>query len=89
MSATARSSEKKKKKTTKSADGFSADERAAMKERDEESKAAGRRGEGKAAADAADVLAKIAEMPSPDRGVAEGVHAVVTAAAPELSPKLW
>ncbi|SOE02699.1 DUF1801 domain-containing protein [Blastococcus haudaquaticus] len=73
------------------AEGFSAEERAAMKERAAELKAAGRRdgGSKKAAAEEADLLAKIAAMPEPDRALAERVHAVVTAAAPELAPKLW
>ena len=73
------------------ADGFSAEERAAMKERAAELKAAGRRGRGsgKAAAEEADLLAKIAAMPSPDRALAERIHTIVTAAAPDLAPKLW
>ena len=78
-------------KSTTPADGFSAEERAAMKERAAELKAAGRRGSGstKAAAEEADLLAKIAAMPEPDRALAERIHAVVMAAAPELAPKLW
>ena len=70
------------------ADGFSAAERKAMKERAAEVKAASRRGK-KAADDANAVLAKIAEMPQPDRTLAERVHAVVTDTAPDLAPKLW
>jgi hypothetical protein len=72
-------------------DGFSAEERAAMKERAAERRTSGRRGRSsaKAAAEEADMLAKIAAMPSPDRELAERLHAVVTAAAPELAPKLW
>lgn len=71
--------------------GFSAQERAAMKQRAAEVKNAARRarGAGKAAADEADVLAKIAEMPDADRVMAERVHAIVTAVAPELAPKLY
>jgi uncharacterized protein YdhG (YjbR/CyaY superfamily) len=71
--------------------GFSAQERAAMKSRAAELKAEDKRARGaeKAAADEADVLAKIAEMPDADREMAERVHAVVTAAAPELAPKLY
>lgn len=65
-------------------DGFSDDERAAMREHAKELKAA-RRG----AAAEADVLAKIAEMADPDRALAERVHAIVTASAPGLEPKLW
>ena len=69
-------------------DGFSAEERAAMKER-----AAELRAEGKAGAKKADglqqVLDKIAEMTPEDRALAERVHVTVTAAAPGLSPKTW
>jgi len=74
-----------------SADGFSAQERAAMKERAAELKAEARRTRNadKAAADQADVLAKIAEMPEEDRALAERVHSIVTTAAPELAPKLY
>ena len=59
---------------------FSADERAAMKERDRELKA--EVGEG-------DVLAKIAEMPERDRALGERLHAIVKASAPGLAPRLW
>jgi hypothetical protein len=66
---------------------FSDDEKAAMKERAKELKAEAARGKD---ADAEkDVLAKIAEMPEPDRVMAERIHAVVKAAAPELKAKLW
>ena len=75
---------KKAAKSNKTSDRFSADERSAMKERAKELKAAN-----SAAADVADVLAKIAEMPESDRVMAERIHAVVTAAAPDLSPKTW
>lgn len=73
-----------------SAGGFSEQERAAMKERAAELKkeASGGRGN-KRIADELDVLAKIAEMDPADRAVAERLHAIVTANAPELSPKLW
>jgi uncharacterized protein YdhG (YjbR/CyaY superfamily) len=73
------------------ATGFSDAERAAMKQRAEELKAEAERGRrgGKAAADEADALARIAEMPEPDRGLAERVHAMVTTVAPDLSPKLY
>lgn len=61
-----------------------------MKERAAELKKEANRGRGnKAAADELDVLSKIAEMAAADRAVAERVHAIVTTAAPELSPKLW
>ena len=67
--------------------GFTEEERAAMKERAAETKAAARRG---AKADGtADVLAKIAEMPDKDRAMAERIHAIVKASAPELAPKTW
>jgi uncharacterized protein YdhG (YjbR/CyaY superfamily) len=68
--------------------GFTDEERAAMQERARELKAEARRGRGKPDGEA-DVLAKIAEMPEPDRGMAERIHAIVTASAPELSPKTW
>jgi len=79
-------------KAKKNRDGrFSAEERAAMKDRAAELKAEGRRAsaEEKAAADAAAVQAKIADMPQPDRSTAERLHAIVTEAAPELLPKLY
>ncbi len=75
-------------KTTE-ADGFTDAERDAMKERARELKAAARRPRGKKVDEEAAVLAKIAEMPEPDRVMAERIHAVVKAHAPELSPKLW
>ena len=68
--------------------GFSAEERAAMKERAQELKAEARRGRRKADGES-DVLAKIAEMPEPDRGMAERLHALIKEAAPTLSPKTW
>jgi uncharacterized protein YdhG (YjbR/CyaY superfamily) len=81
----------KNKQSESSGEGFSAEERSAIKERAAELRAdAGRsRNAGKEAADERDVLAKIAEMPPPDRALAERVHAIITAAAPELTPKLW
>src|SRR6266536_1394589 len=70
--------------------GFTAEERAAMKERAEELKAGARRGRRADKADGErDVLAKIAEMPEPDRVMAERLHAIVKASAPALSPKTW
>jgi uncharacterized protein YdhG (YjbR/CyaY superfamily) len=74
--------------TTSTSGGFTAEERAAMKERAREVKAEARRGKDRAAGEA-DLLAKIAEMPQPDRGLAERLHAIVTATAPELMPKTW
>jgi uncharacterized protein YdhG (YjbR/CyaY superfamily) len=83
----------KSAKTTaskKAFEGFTDDERAAMKEHAQELKAAARRGPRAAKADGeSDVLAKIAEMPEPDRAMAERVHAIVKASAPALSPKTW
>ncbi len=71
------------------ADGFTAEERAAMQERARELKAA-RRGPRAGKADGeSDLLAKIAEMPEPDRSMAERVHAIITASAPDLAPKTW
>jgi uncharacterized protein YdhG (YjbR/CyaY superfamily) len=79
--------EKSPKRTAaKASKGFTAEERAAMKERSRELKAAARRG----TADAeADVLAKIAEMPPPDRAMAERLHAIIKGSAPDLSPRTW
>ncbi|MEU1665740.1 DUF1801 domain-containing protein [Streptomyces sparsogenes] len=71
-------------------DGFTDEERSAMKERAQELKSATRRGSRAAKADPeSEVLAKIAEMPEADRVLAERVHAIVKAGAPELAPKLW
>ncbi|MCY0920802.1 DUF1801 domain-containing protein [Streptomyces sp. H27-G5] len=72
-------------------EGFTAAERAAMKDHAQELKKAARRGSkaDKAAEAAQDVLAKIAEMQDTDRAMAERVHAVITATAPVLAPKLW
>ena len=71
-------------------EGFTDEERAAMKEHAQEMKAAARRGP---RADKADgesaVLAKISEMPEPDRAMGMRLHAVIKASAPALSPKLW
>ena len=71
-----------KKGTQKS--GFTAAERAAMKERAQELKAEARKADGESA-----LLAKIAEMPKADRDLAERVHAIVKANAPDLMPKTW
>ncbi len=74
----------------KSSAAFTDEERAAMKERAQEVKAAKARSRGAGKADDENaVLAKIAEMAKSDRVLAERVHAVITAAAPDLSPKLW
>lgn len=79
--------ERKKKTTarrkTSARAGFTAEEKAAIKERAAEARA-GRAAEGDEA-----VLAKIADMPEPDRTMARRLHALVTATAPELTPRLW
>jgi uncharacterized protein YdhG (YjbR/CyaY superfamily) len=74
-----------KKTATKA---FTDEERLAMKERAAEQRAAARRSSDRAAGER-DVLAKIAEMPELDRALAEGIHAIVTATAPDLSPRTW
>jgi uncharacterized protein YdhG (YjbR/CyaY superfamily) len=71
-------------KTTQKSKGFTVEERAAMKERAQELKAEARRADGESA-----LLAKIAEMPEPDRTMAERLHEIVMASAPDLSPKTW
>ena len=85
--------QKSAKSTTaisKKSKGFTDEERVAMKQRAQELKAEGRRGP---RADKADgesaVLAKIAEMPEPDRAMAKRLHAIIKASAPALSPKTW
>jgi uncharacterized protein YdhG (YjbR/CyaY superfamily) len=76
--------------TGKTFTGLTDEERGAMKERTRELKAEARRGRGADKADAErDVLAKIAELPQPDRALAERLHAIITASAPALSPKTW
>jgi uncharacterized protein YdhG (YjbR/CyaY superfamily) len=70
--------------------GFTDEERAAMKEHAQELKTAARRGPRAAKADGeSDVLGKIAEMPEPDRVMAERLHAIIRASAPALSPRTW
>jgi uncharacterized protein YdhG (YjbR/CyaY superfamily) len=70
--------------------GFTREERAAMKERALELKAAARRGPGADKADGESaVLAKLAEMPESDRRMGERLHAIIKASAPILSPRLW
>jgi uncharacterized protein YdhG (YjbR/CyaY superfamily) len=72
--------------TAKASKGFTAEERAAMRERARELKAGARRGK---ADGESDVLAKIAEMSQPDRAMAERLHALIKASAPDLSPRTW
>jgi uncharacterized protein YdhG (YjbR/CyaY superfamily) len=78
--------------TKKKFQGFTDEERAAMKERAQELKAEARRAQ-RAKKDKADgeraVLAKIAEMPEPDRAMAERLDAIIKASAPALSPRTW
>jgi uncharacterized protein YdhG (YjbR/CyaY superfamily) len=74
--------------TKKKSKGFTDEERAAMKERAQELKAEARASKDRAAGESA-LLAKIAEMPKPDRVMAERVHAIVKASAPDLMPKTW
>ena len=79
--------QKSAKSTTagdKPSKGFTAEERAAMRERAQELKAEARKADGEKA-----LLAKVAEMPEPDRVMAERLHAIVKANAPNLSPKTW
>jgi hypothetical protein len=81
---------KAKQKSTKSTttkkryDGFTDEERDAMKDRVQEMKTAARKADGES-----EVLAKIAEMPESDRAMAKRLHAVIKASAPALEPKLW
>jgi uncharacterized protein YdhG (YjbR/CyaY superfamily) len=74
--------------TDKTREGFTAEERAAMKERAKELKAEARASKNREEGER-DLLAKINEMPEPDRALAERIHAIVTTNAPELSPKTW
>jgi hypothetical protein len=71
-------------KRTGASGKFTAEERAAMKERAQELKASKNKEEGERV-----LLAKIAEMPEPDRSMATRLHAIITKAAPALSPKTW
>ena len=77
-----------KKATAGPSRGFTSEERAAMKERARELKAEERASKDRAEGER-DVLAKIAEMPKPDRVIAKRLHAIVKANAPVLSPKTW
>jgi uncharacterized protein YdhG (YjbR/CyaY superfamily) len=83
-----RKSTKRTATVNKHSEGFSGEERAAMKERAEELKAEARANKQKADGQR-DVLAKIAEMPEPDRAMAERLHAIITASAPALVPRTW
>ena len=70
--------------TKKKAEGFTDEERAAIKERVRETKAVADKADGESA-----LLASIAAMPKPDRAMAERLHAVIKASAPALSPRTW
>ncbi len=72
----------------KKSKGFTDEERAAMKERAKELKAEARANKNRAEGES-DVLAKIAEMPEPERAMAKRLHAIITASAPILAPRLW
>ncbi|MBK9943078.1 MAG: DUF1801 domain-containing protein [Kouleothrix sp.] len=72
----------------KDAQGFTDEERAAMKERAKEMKAEARANKNRAEGES-DLLDKIAEMPEPERSMATRLHAIITANAPMLSPKTW
>ena len=74
--------------SAKKSEGFTAEERAAMRERAKELKAEARANKKKAEGES-DLLAKIAEMQEPDRAMAERLHEIVKASAPTLSPKTW
>jgi uncharacterized protein YdhG (YjbR/CyaY superfamily) len=90
---TKKSTQKSAKSATASGkryEGFTDEERAAMVDRVQEMKVAGRRGPRADQADGeSEVLAKIAELPESDRAMAKRIHAVVKASAPDLSPRLW
>ena len=75
-------------KDTQKSQGFTAEEQAAMKERAKELKAEARAKQDRAAGES-DLLAKIAEMEGLDRTMAERIHEIITASAPDLSPKTW
>ncbi len=76
------------KKDTQKPAGFTDEEKAAMKERAKELKAEERANKDRAAGES-DLLAKIAEMPEPERTMAKRLHAIITASVPALSPKTW
>ena len=77
-----------KRTAGKASEGCTDEERAAMRERAQELKAEARAKRDKVAGESA-VLAKIAEMPEPDRAMAERLHALIKASAPDLSPRTW
>jgi uncharacterized protein YdhG (YjbR/CyaY superfamily) len=83
-STTKKATKKTKPTSGTTSKGFTPEERAAMKERAKELKAASNRAEGEKA-----LLAAVAKMPEPDRAMGERLHALITANAPDLAPKTW
>jgi uncharacterized protein YdhG (YjbR/CyaY superfamily) len=81
---TAQKAAKRSTTKAKASSGFTAEERAAMRERARELKAEANKADAEAA-----VLAAITKMPEPDRSMAERLHAIITTAAPVLTPKTW
>jgi uncharacterized protein YdhG (YjbR/CyaY superfamily) len=81
---TAQKAAKRSTTKAKASSGFTAEERAAMRERARELKAEANKADAEAA-----VLAAIAKVPEPDRSMAERLHAIITTAAPVLTPKTW
>jgi uncharacterized protein YdhG (YjbR/CyaY superfamily) len=77
-------SAKKSTASGKTSKGFTAEEKEAMRERARELKAEAEKADGESA-----LLAKVAEMPGPDRAIAKRLHALIKATAPALSPKTW
>jgi len=77
-----------KKSASKNSKGFTAEERAAMKERAKELKAEARAEKNRAAGEA-DVMEKIAEMPEPERAMATRLHEIISTSAPDLMPRTW
>jgi uncharacterized protein YdhG (YjbR/CyaY superfamily) len=85
---TKKGTKKSAQRTAAKSKGFTAEERAAMKERAKELKAEARADRDRAAGERA-VLEKVAELPEPDRAMAERIHAIVKDSAPDLSPRTW
>lgn len=88
MSQPAKKSAKSAAASGKASKGFTDEERAAMKERAQEMKAEARSNKNRAEGES-DVLAKIAEMPEPERSMAGRLHEIIKTSAPSLSPKTW
>jgi uncharacterized protein YdhG (YjbR/CyaY superfamily) len=88
MSAKQTTRKSAKRTAGKASKGFTAEEKAAMRERARELKAEARRAKDSAEGEK-DVLAKIAEMPKSDRAIAKRLHALIKASAPELTPRTW